>query len=514
MRRNRRVTALGLTAAAAMVAALVLPTGAATAKPGDPGSPRAAKGPSGDVRSVGPDYNQGKKVPLDKKSLAAAKSRVAAQNARAANGDHQVGDQLRWLALNDATGGIYLKTFTLRGLGDHIQVWVADDRRFPAGDCRNSLGLTQITTSQVKGFVNEFDTNIYPKESASFSVAPDKNGANSVLGNQLGDPDYYKVSAGQADDIVTLVDNVRDANYYDPSTPDGQTYIAGFFYSLFNQYVNRNVMTIDAFDWLHRTGATPPDDQADPAYAACAAKQGQTRPYGAPRPHLYEGTFAHEYQHLLESYASPGEVSWINEGLSDYAQTLVGYVNPNLDPQDPASDSHIRSFLGFQGNAFGGPENSLTNWQDQGGPEILADYGAAYTFMEYLESKYGPTFMEDLHRNPLNGLEGLDDVLADHGSAEGRDPDHPRLVSGDGARRSGQDGPEVVLERSLRRGQPEGADQLGHQPGVQHAGCSAERVGLRALPRWCGSLPAGKQLNGRTHASRARRRLLRTRSSG
>src|SRR6476620_1174698 len=113
MRRNRRVTALGLTATAAMVAALVLPSGAATAKPGDDGSPKVAKGKSGDIRSVGPDYNQGKKLPLDKKSLAAAKAQVAAANARQANGDHQVGDQLRWLALDDTTGGIYLKTYTL-----------------------------------------------------------------------------------------------------------------------------------------------------------------------------------------------------------------------------------------------------------------------------------------------------------------------------------------------------------------------------------------------------------------
>ena len=136
--------------------------------------------------------------------------------------------------------------------------------------------------------------------------APEQERGDSDLGGLLGDPNLYKVSAGQADDIVTLVDNVKDANFFDPSTPDGQTYIAGFFYSVFNDFVNRNVMTIDAFDWLHRTGATPPDDQADPAYAACAAEQGQSRPYGAPRPHLYEGTFAHEYQHLLESYASPG----------------------------------------------------------------------------------------------------------------------------------------------------------------------------------------------------------------
>ena len=410
MRRNRRVTALGLTATAAMVAALVIPSGAATAKPGDDGSPKVSKGRSGDVKNVGPDYNQGKKVPFDKKSLAKFKAQVQRQNARQANGDHEVGDQLRWLALNDNTGQIYFKTYTMRGLGDHIQVWVADDRAFPAGDCRNDLGLTDITDAQVNSFIHEFDANIYPKESQSFSTPPARDGSKARLGAD------WQVSPAQADDIAVLVDNVRDANYLDPSTPDGQTYIAGFFYSVFNEFLDRNVMTIDAFDWLHRTGATPPDDSSDPAYLACAQSQGQSRPYGAARPHLYEGTFAHEYQHLLEYYESPGEASWVNEGLSDYAQSLVGYVDTSIPPSDPAADGHIKCFTGYQPPQFGGPENSLTLWEDQGGPEVLCDYGAAYSLMMYLFDHYGEAFMSALHREDLSGLEGLDKVLAQFGS--------------------------------------------------------------------------------------------------
>ena len=102
-------------------------------------------------------------------------------------------------------------------------------------------------------------------------------------------------------------------------------------------------MTIDAFDWLHRTGANPPDDSTDPAYAACSASQNRTgnRVYGLPLPRDYEGVFAHEYQHLLESYEDADEVNWIDEGLADYAQTLVGYVDtaipPNIPPPTPTS---------------------------------------------------------------------------------------------------------------------------------------------------------------------------------
>jgi hypothetical protein len=171
------------------------------------------------------------------------------------------------------------------------------------------------------------------------------------------------------------------------------------------------VKTIDAYDWLHRTGATPPDNSTDQAYIDCAQSQGSSRPYGAARPHQYEGTFAHEYQHLLEYYQDPAEASWVNEGLSDWAQTLVGYVNPAVAPDQPGADNHLACIQGFDPPAFGGAENSLTSWGDQGGPEILCDYGAAYSFMEYLASHYGESFMTALHRNPGVGLAGLDAVL-------------------------------------------------------------------------------------------------------
>ncbi len=408
--RHRRTWAWG--AALALIAGLTIQA-TAVADPGDGGQPRAAaKGKSGDVRNVGPDYNRGKKLPLApsaRRALGQDQRRTAAAMAEA-----QVGDSVRWLALNDYTGSIYAKYYTLRGIGDHIEVWVADDRAFPSGDCRNSLGLTEVTDAQVQNFVTEFDTNIYPLESAAFSVAPDRDGSDGIIG-------AGQVPSDQADNTVVLVDNVRDDNFYDPSSPNGQTYIAGFFYSVFNEYTDRNVMTIDVFDWLHRTGANPPDDRTDPAYIACAQSQGQTRPYGAPRPHLYEGVFAHEYQHLLEYYEDGDEESWINEGLSDWAQTLVGYVNPAIPPDQPGADGHIACFLGFADPKFGGPENSLTEWSDQGAPEILCDYGAAYTFMEYLHSHYGTAFMSALHREDANGLDGLNSVLArfSRGSAHG-----------------------------------------------------------------------------------------------
>lgn len=402
---------LGAATAAAVTAALLAPIGSATAEPGSSRPAQSHANPGSDVREVGTDYNNGKPLPAKAGLAQAIEKGVARGSAQRAPHDAQVGDTRSWLALDDTTGRIYRKDYVLRGLGDHIQLWVAVDTSFPAGDCRNDLGLADITDAQVDNFVTEFDTNIYPKESESFSVPPSLNGTNNLIPGPDGSADYYEVSADQADDIVTLVDNVRDANYYDPSSPDGQTYIAGFFYSVFNAFVDRNIMTIDAYDWLHRTGANPPDDTDDPAYIACAQSQGSTRAYGGARPRLYEGTFAHEYQHLLESYVDADETSWVNEGLSDYAQSLVGYVDTNLLPTDDDADSHIGCFQGYLPESFGGPENSLTLWGDQGGPEILCDYGAAYSFMMYLFSHYGEGFMSALHTQPANGMAGLNKVL-------------------------------------------------------------------------------------------------------
>ena len=408
------------------------------------------------LRAQGPDFNHGKPVPFDTSRPPTALRRQIAPRAQAERNpysDPQVGDTMTWLALDD-TEGTYLKDYTLRGLGNKVQVWVAEDRAFPDGDCRNDLGLTEVTDAQVRSFVREFDTRIHPLESRAFSTPPARDGSGGAdLAAELDLPaDYWKVGRDQADDIVTLVDNVRDTNFYAPATPDGQTYIGGFFYSVFNDYVDRNIMTIDAFDWLHRTGATPPDDRQTSAYRDCAAELGQpagdATNIGNPRPRGYEGTFAHEYQHLLEHYQDPDEETWVNEGLSDWAQSLVGYVDPSTAPDEPQADGHISCFQGFRDPSLGGPENSLTAWGDQGGPEILCDYGAAYTFMEYLHSHYGDSFMRRLHREDRNGLDGITHLLERYSAGVGAQETVHRWAAAAAL--------DQVIDR--RRGRLEGGD--------------------------------------------------------
>ena len=434
------------------VALGLMVTGSVGAKP----RPAAAAGT--DIRTVGSDLNAGVPLPvvastingrrtsfatatagLKKAARAkAAKAKAAARRAAAKGASARtlsgpqakrrirshtptVGETRRWVGLDDFFGVLYGKNYVLRGIGEHIEVWVAEgtqgpagrppsnDLDFLAGDCRNGI-RTQVTDEQVAYLIDEFDNNIYPKESEAFSVPPDRDGSNAAVPS----PPFHP--GGDGDNIVVLIDNVRDDNFYDLNNTNQHSYIAGFFSSQINNLFDRNIMTIDGFDWIHRTGATPPHEPVpgNPCTSAPA------------RPFLYEGVFAHEYQHLLMEYEDPDEVNWVNEGLSDWAQTLTGYVDPSTPITEIGFDSHVQCFLGWlsvqtpanPNPRIGGPENSLTLWGDQGDDEILCDYGAAYTFMEFLHGRYGTDAMTALHREDLNGLEGLEAVLAGQGASD------------------------------------------------------------------------------------------------
>lgn len=361
-----------------------------------------------------------------------------------------VGAEREWLALDDdlqtpgseANFGYYEKNYRLAAVGDHIEVWVAidDNAAFDSDtgvytlpfaaedDCRNTITYqddqtrVEVTPEQLNQLVADFDLNIYPLETAALATPPDRDGSGAlydlyddlVFGDRLSErPEGYFVTGDDGGQrTVALIDNVRDDNYYTPPNVEQLSYIAGFFSSFFNAAFDRNVMTIDAYDWLHRTGANPPDDSSpDPCEGAAA------------RPFLYEGTFAHEWQHLLQSYVG-GEATWVNEGLSDWVQTLTGYVDPSQSIDEPGYDSHIQCFTGFLAEftqynqtprETSGPENSLTWWQDQGPGEILCDYGAAYTFMEYVYGQFGQAALQFLFAAPEAGLVGVDAMLADQG---------------------------------------------------------------------------------------------------
>ncbi len=371
--------------------------------------PAAKAAPVSDVRELAPDAK------YSTRQLGVRASQARALPAPAAGVTPPVGTVRQWLGLDDFNGVLYRKEYTLRGVGNNIEVWVANDLSFPAGDCRSQIpSSTVVTDAQVADLVHEFDTNMYPKETAAFSTPPDRDGTNAQLGPDAnGNGGVY---TGDGNKTVTLVDNIRDDNYY--TFPAAPTYIAGFHSSQFNELLDRNVMSIDAFDWAHRTGDNPPDEPTDDL---CTSRPA--------RPNLYESTFAHEWQHLAHYYTDPFETTWVNEGLSDFAQTLTGYVDATRTVFDRGADSHLYCFQGFgtvqtpfnpNPRDCGGPENSLNLWGEDNNPNaVLADYGNAYSMMLFLFDRYGTDLISRLHRDgDLQGLASLDAALDAEGAAD------------------------------------------------------------------------------------------------
>ncbi|WP_307798439.1 immune inhibitor A domain-containing protein [Actinoplanes flavus] len=316
-------------------------------------------------------------------------------SARIAVQTPPVGTVRSWAGLNEIDGDVYRKDYTLRGVGEHIEVWVAKDIAFPENDCRKNS--TEITDAQVTALVREFDEVIYPRETKAFSTPPDRNGTNPGLPGDF---------TGTGNRTVTLVDNIRDDNYYE--FPEHQTYVSGFFSEQLNELFDRNVITIDAYDWEHRTGANPKHEPNDDV---CISRPA--------RPRMYESTFAHEWQHLLSYYTDPDEEVWINEGLADYAQTLTGYVDSRIGVYHRGFDNHIVCYQGF-GNVktdfnpnpreCGGPANSLNLWSEGTPDELLADYGQTYQLMLYLSDRFGAEFHSKLHQDKEH--HGLDAIAA------------------------------------------------------------------------------------------------------
>jgi hypothetical protein len=305
------------------------------------------------------------------------------QSTAGQDGDpvYEEGDSVIGLSLNNVAGAYFGTFFTVRAIGEHIEVWVQSNPNFPAGDPRNPVN---VTDAQIDYLVDEFDNNIYPKMTEFFRAPEHRDGSEAVLDDLFGLPeDAYQSSDGQ-DRVIAMVSNVRDENYFDPTFP---VYIAGFFSPTINALLDRNVITIDAYDWANRVG---------PNSSPWRPNDGTEN----DRERLYEGTFAHEYQHLLHADENPGEENWVNEGLSDWTEWLVGYGIP---------DGHWDTAQEYA-------ENSLVVWGDQGqSTEILADYGIAFMFMHYLHYKYGPEALKALFENQGFGIEGFNDALAQLG---------------------------------------------------------------------------------------------------
>lgn len=109
------------------------------------------------------------------------------------------------------------------------------------------------------------------------------------------------------------------------------------------------------------------------------------------------GTLAHEFQHMIHWYQDRNETSWLNEGFSVLAEFLNGYP------------------IGFEYSFISEPDLQLNDWS----PDTWANgphYGAGFMFTNYFLGRFGAEATQALVRDPLNGLESVDNVLTQIGA--------------------------------------------------------------------------------------------------
>lgn len=346
---------------------------------------------------------------------AAAITIAVASAAPASADDHEnlPGEPTITLPINDSeAGGTYDQDFTRVYAGEtpdgtpvyiYVPVGTPLDGSAPEGVDSLDPAFDQNTDDE---FLPCDDRDV-----ADFTITQDQiDYMGDQLANQIvavdeehfGLMDAADPNHPESDSLVMVVYNVQDANYYDCAET---TYTAGYFAPDFIDSVGMNTIVIDAFDWANRVGPADSEwNDDDPEN---------------DQPTLYEGVIAHELEHLLHNYSDPGELSWVDEGLADFAVFLNGY---------DVGGSHLTYHQVFYA------DTSLTRWA--GG---LQNYGAAYTFMQYLWEQAGGngdgTYTPDkeydgaggdlliklIFENELDGMEGVQaaiDAFNDETGAE------------------------------------------------------------------------------------------------
>jgi hypothetical protein len=221
-----------------------------------------------------------------------------------------------------------------------------------------------IYGAQLEQLRDEFDNNIWGKDTSFFGMYADRPGP-------LNDSK-----------IQILIFNIRDGLFWDPVT--APYFIEGYFWSYISNLYNANIIHIDTYQWFRRQGPTPTGGEP--------AKRVDTYPTSSLYPYEYEGTFAHEFQHLIHRDIDADEMSWPNEGCSELAQIICGYGFPA---------SHIANYI------YAYRTTSLVIWQGS-----LANYGAVALWTYYMYEHYGgQPFIYALVHEQLNGIAGYNAVL-------------------------------------------------------------------------------------------------------
>jgi immune inhibitor A len=176
--------------------------------------------------------------------------------------------------------GPYDVPFWKEYAGAHSDIYIGWDNLASSPD---SVQQDQtITADQVDYMGKEFDARIWESDVFHFgnykarSPRPDIDGKRAAI----------------------FVHNIRDDAYWGPY----RFYIAGYFSSGLNDLLQLNAIFVDSYNWKDRTGV----NTTTPSLS-----------------YLYEGTVAHEFQHLIHSDVDANETDFINEGMAEIAMQFL-----------------------------------------------------------------------------------------------------------------------------------------------------------------------------------------------
>jgi hypothetical protein len=152
------------------------------------------------------------------------------------------------------------------------------------------------------------------------------------------------------------------------------SFVAGFFYSVdvdpnsgaANTSNKRDMLYIDSYPGIYYNGIR--------------------------RTNLALSTLAHEFQHLIHWNYDPSELTFFNEGLSEYAEYLCGF--------------QLRSSAGY----FGNTNVTLTGWNN-----VVEDYSRAALWTRFVADQYGLAFIKSFVQNPAHGSPAFDQSLLQNG---------------------------------------------------------------------------------------------------
>jgi len=115
---------------------------------------------------------------------------------------------------------------------------------------------------------------------------------------------------------------------------------------------------------------------------------------GSKNYEYYETVLAHELQHMIHWHSDRNEETWVNEGLSEFAQEVADYEPDTIFSQSFADK----------------PDTQLNSWGLTPG-QNGEHYGSSYLFIAYFAQQFGTDAIQMLVAHPSNGIEGFRAVL-------------------------------------------------------------------------------------------------------